>query len=131
MRQTLNDYFRAHEPEDYLIPAGYRSQQPGIVVRGVQYIVRQTLVASGLQKKVCPHTLRHCFAVHYLNNGGSVLRLQQLLGHAHISTTWRYLSYASIPLKEVDSPLDFLYARDKNFATSSAINTLTNEVAKL
>ena len=49
-------------------------------MRGVQYIVRTTLERSRIRKHVCPHTLRHCFAVHYLNNGGNLVRLQQLLG---------------------------------------------------
>ena len=43
-----------------------------------------------------------------MNNGGSLMRLQQLLGHAHLSTTLVYLKYASVPLREVDTPLDFL-----------------------
>jgi site-specific recombinase XerD len=53
--------------------------------------------------------MRHCFAVHYLNNGGNLLRLKQLLGHAHLSTTLRYLSYASPELKDIPSPLSFLF----------------------
>ena len=58
--------------------------------------------------RVTPHVIRHTFAVHYLNNGGSLTRLQQLLGHAHMSTTLLYLRYAAIPLKEVPTPLDHL-----------------------
>jgi site-specific recombinase XerD len=53
--------------------------------------------------------LRHCFAVQYINNGGNLLRLKQLLGHAHFSTTFRYLSYASPELKDIPSPLSFLF----------------------
>ncbi|MCB9351971.1 MAG: tyrosine-type recombinase/integrase [Lewinellaceae bacterium] len=59
-------------------------------------------------QKVCPHTLRHCFAVHYLNNGGNLVRLQQLLSNAYLSTTLLYLRYASITLRDIPSPLDFL-----------------------
>jgi site-specific recombinase XerD len=113
LRQTLIAYFRDYRPVDYLIPAGYRSEKAGIAIRGVQYIVACTRDRALIGKKFSPHTLRHSFAVHYLNNGGSLLRLQQLLGHKYLTTTLLYLSYASIPLREVASPLDFLYVSDQ------------------
>lgn len=109
LRQTMTDYFRQVKPTDYFITSGTKPSPKGITVRGVQYIVARTCDRAKLSKKVCSHTLRHCFAVHYLNNGGSLLRLKQLLGHKYISTTLRYLSYASIPLREIPSPLHFLY----------------------
>ena len=74
----------------------------------MQYIVACTRVRAALKKHVCPHTLRHCFAVHYLNAGGNLIRLKQLLGHAHISTTLRYLSYANPELRDIPSPLNLL-----------------------
>lgn len=111
LRKTLIRYFYEYRPKDLLIRSGTRlSEAGGISVRGVQYILRATLKSSKIDKRVCPHTLRHCFAVHYLNNGGNLVRLSQLLGHAYLSTTFRYLSYASIELRDIDSPLDFLYA---------------------
>jgi site-specific recombinase XerD len=109
LRNTLNAYYRQARPQDYLVPGGNRGEGPAISVRGVQYITRTTLERSRIRKRVCPHTLRHCFAVHYLNNGGNLVRLQQLLGHAHLTTTLLYLRYASIPLRDIDSPLDQLY----------------------
>ncbi|MCO6489389.1 MAG: tyrosine-type recombinase/integrase [Phaeodactylibacter sp.] len=108
LRNTLNQYYRQERPKDFLIPGRERSSSLGISLRGVQYITRTTLQRSRLRKQVCPHTLRHCFAVHYLNNGGNLVRLQQLLGHAYLSTTLLYLRYASITLRDIPSPLDFL-----------------------
>ncbi|MCB9036362.1 MAG: tyrosine-type recombinase/integrase [Lewinellaceae bacterium] len=108
LRDTLNQYYRQERPKDFLIPGRERSSSQGISLRGVQYITSTTLQRSRLHKKVCPHTLRHCFAVHYLNNGGNLVRLQQLLGHAYLSTTLLYLRYASITLRDIPSPLDFL-----------------------
>lgn len=109
LRQTLVHYFRAERPRDHLVPSRDAGKGGGISVRGVQHIVRQTLGRSGLRKHVNPHTLRHCFAVHYLNNGGNILRLQQLLGHTYLSSTLRYLSYATFRLADISSPLDVLY----------------------
>lgn len=110
VRRDLIAHFRAERPTDYLFTSTTRkSGSGGISVRGVQYIVRTTSERAGLTKKVCPHTLRHCFAVQYLNHGGNLIRLKQLLGHAHFNTTFRYLSYASPELKDIPSPLSFLF----------------------
>ncbi|TXF84719.1 tyrosine-type recombinase/integrase [Neolewinella aurantiaca] len=110
VRRELIAYFRDEKPADYLFTSTTRkSTTGGISVRGVQYIVRAVVKRAGLTKKVCPHTLRHCFAVQYLNHGGNLIRLKQLLGHAHFSTTFRYLSYASPELKDIPSPLSFLF----------------------
>lgn len=110
VRRDLIAHFRNAKPTDYLFTSTTRkSETGGISVRGVQYIVRTTSIRAGLTKKVCPHTLRHCFSVQHLNHGGNLIRLKQLLGHAHISTTLRYLSYASPELKDIPSPLSFLF----------------------
>lgn len=109
LRVTLNAYFKHERPVDYLVPGRDRSDGPGISVRGVQYIVRMCLDRSRLRKRVCPHALRHTFAVHYLNNGGNILRLQQLLGHTYLTSTLIYLKYASFALRDMAGPLDFLY----------------------
>ena len=109
LRQTLVAYYQQEKPRDYLVPARDRGKTKGISVRGVQYIVRQTLARTSLRKRVCPHAIRHSFAVHYLNNGGNILRLQQLLGHTYLISTLIYLKYATFQLRDIDSPLDLLY----------------------
>lgn len=109
LRTTLIQYYRQEKPVQYLVPGRDRSDGPGISVRGVQYIVRMTLNRSRLRKQVSPHALRHTFAVHYLNCGGNILRLQQLLGHTYLSSTLIYLRYISIRLQDITSPLDQLY----------------------
>ena len=109
IRRVLIPYFRADKPTDYLFTSSTRpAAGEGMSKRGIQYIVRVTLEASGIKKHICPHTLRHCFAVQYLNQGGNIMRLQQLLGHATINSTMRYLSYANPELKDVASPLAFV-----------------------
>lgn len=110
IRRLLIAHFRTAHPTDYLFTSDTRpGDSDGITVRGVQYIVRCTRARAGLLKKVCPHTLRHNFAVHYLERGGNLVRLKQLLGHAHISTTLRYLSYANPELRDIPSPVHFLF----------------------
>jgi len=84
------------------------SSTVNIRVCGLKYYFRQVVKRSGIKKKVTSHTLRHSYAVHFLNNGGHLPQLKTLLGHKHISTTLHYLKYAHIPLKQIVTPLDHL-----------------------
>jgi len=86
----------------------YKDKGQPLSLRGVQYIVRQIVKRSRIQKKITPHTFRHTYAVHYLNCGGSLFHLQMLLGHANITTTLHYLKYAKLPEANTLSVLDYL-----------------------
>lgn len=74
------------------------------IQRNIEYIVRRT----NIKKKITPHVFRHTFAVHFLNFGGSIFRLQKILGHANMGTTLHYLQYALIPEGKNISILDAL-----------------------
>jgi integrase/recombinase XerC len=58
--------------------------------RGVQYRIRQWALRLGLASHVHPHTLRHSFASHVLQSSGDLRAVQEMLGHASISTTQVY-----------------------------------------
>lgn len=116
IRTTLIQYIKVlgYYPKGTLIES-YKIKGQPISLRGLQHIVRQVVKRSGVKKKVTSHTLRHSYAVHFLNNGGHLPQLKTLLGHKHISTTLHYLKYAHIPLKQIVTPLDHLMIpKDEN-----------------
>jgi integrase/recombinase XerC len=72
-----------------------------ISVPGVRWIINQYAERSGLGKSIHPHALRHSFATHLVNSGCDVRVVQELLGHASISTTQRYTHVNTERLKNV------------------------------
>lgn len=69
--------------------------------KGAWDIVRRHVLSAGIQKRVTPHTLRHTFATHLLQGGADIAAVQEMLGHADISTTQIYTHLDRSYLSEV------------------------------
>ena len=77
-------------------------------IRSLQQILKKASKKAKLEKSISPHTLRHSFATHLIENGYSVSEVQAMLGHKSPETTFVYVHMASPTLIKVKSPIDSL-----------------------
>lgn len=103
---ALREYYKIYKPTNYLFE-GQRFN-PYISKESVQGAIRVAAIKCGITKKVSPHTLRHCFASHLLENNTNLYYIKQLLGHSCVRSSSRYLETVSFRNFDVKSPLDTL-----------------------
>lgn len=106
LREVLVAYYRWKRPTDWLFPGG----KPGCPIsrETVFETCRKAARQAGISKPVHPHSLRHAFATHLLEDGVNLLVIQTLLGHRSLRTTARYLHVADSTVRSIRSPLELL-----------------------
>ena len=117
LREVLAAYYRWKRPTDWLFPGG----KPGCPIsrEAVFDTCRKAARAAGIAKPVHPHSLRHAFATHLLENGVNLLVIRDLLGHRSLKTTERYLHVADTTVRSIRSPLELLGSLDLVRAAST------------
>lgn len=94
-------------------PRSKRVRRHHVHERGLQRAISNAAKSSGIIKRVTPHTFRHSFATHLLEAGYDIRTVQELLGHANVSTTMIYTHVLNKGGKGVASPLDRLLTANK------------------
>jgi integrase/recombinase XerD len=104
----LRDYWRKTQPPGpYLFP-GRRNREEPMSRASVRRALSQATAATGIQKPVTLHGLRHAFATHMLEAGVDLRTLQYLMGHESIGTTARYTRVSARHVARTPSPLDLM-----------------------
>lgn len=111
--EALRDYWRWKKPRVYLFPS--KKSAPGVEQpisdKTVWNVCRTAATRAGIQKKLGPHTLRHCFATHLLEGGADLRTIQLLMGHERLEDTTIYLHLSQRHLHAAINPLDQLTLR--------------------
>ena len=114
-KAALAVYLRARQS----VLAGLRRNTPALLInqrggrlttRSVRRIIKKIAVAKGLSPDVHPHTLRHAFGTHMLEEGADLRAIQELLGHERLATTQRY---TQLSMKHVLQVYDQTHPRAK------------------
>ena len=103
------------KPSVWLFPGGrsHASDRP-ITPKVIYHACKRAARRAALSKGVHPHTLRHCFATHLLDNGADLRTIQILLGHQDLKETTVYLHLSERRLKATASPLDSLQLKSES-----------------
>lgn len=104
----LRSYFREYNPQYYLFE-GAKGKGSHLGITAVRSICANARFRTPqIKKAYTPHTFRHSFATHHLEEGTNLLVIQRLLGHTCLSNTLKYLHVQQLCIDKLINPLDTL-----------------------
>jgi len=104
--EILRAWWRVEKPKDWLFPGDFPGRH--ITRFAVEKECQESHCICKISKPITPHSLRHAFAVHLLEQGTDIRTIQLLLGHRSLATTAKYLRIATSKVCSTSSPLDLL-----------------------
>jgi site-specific recombinase XerD len=104
--EILRAWWRVEKPKDWLFPGDFPGRH--ITRFAVEKECQEAHRICKISKPITPHSLRHAFAVHLLEQGTDIRTIQLLLGHRGLATTAKYLRIATSKVCSTSSPLDLL-----------------------
>lgn len=103
--KLIKQYINEYNPKDNLFEGQYGGKYSDTSIRRV---LEKAKAKVGINKKGSPHTLRHSFATHLLENGTDLRYIQELLGHSSSKTTEIYTHVSNLNLSQIKSPGDMI-----------------------
>lgn len=128
----LNNYILSYQPNVFFIenPKGGKYNP-----NSIRSFLKRSCKLARITKPVSPHTLRHSYATHLLENGADIRYIQVLLGHSKPETTMLYTHVAQRDLQAIRSPLDTALIamssrdnKDKNMLLSGKIDGISEHL---
>jgi site-specific recombinase XerD len=101
--KLLRKYYRIYAPDDWLFEGQHGGQYSAT---SIAKILKKALKQAGIQKHATPHSLRHSFATHLLEQGTNLRYIQEILGHEDPKTTQIYTHVATNEISKIRSPFD-------------------------
>ncbi|AUC84753.1 integrase [Polaribacter sp. ALD11] len=99
----LSNYYHSYKPKKYFVEGRNGGKYS---TESVRQFLRKSCANAQIKKTVTPHTLRHSYATHLLENGVDIRYIQSLLGHAKPETTMIYTHVKRKDLMQIQNPLD-------------------------
>jgi len=99
----FNNYYISYQPKEFFIENPKGGKYSPVSIRN---FLKRSCNLANITKHVTPHTLRHSYATHLLENGADIRYIQVLLGHSKPETTMLYTHVAQRDLQSIKSPLD-------------------------
>ncbi len=114
--EHLRTYWKVYRPTEWLFYGRDRKHQP--ILRTLQKVFKEDKTRAGIRKHATPHSLRHSFATHSMEDGANLLYIRDLLGHRAIQSTLVYLKVTAEGINRLANPLDQLMKRQSEQESS-------------